>query len=93
MGTPDFAVAPLQALLERKYNIVGVVTVADKPSGRGQKVNESAVKKFAVEHGIPVLQPVKLEGSGVPEAAQGHEGRSLHRGGFQDVAGRGMGNA
>ena len=61
MGTPDFAVAPLQALLERKYNIVGVVTVADKPSGRGQKVNESAVKKFAVEHGIPVLQPVKLK--------------------------------
>ena len=61
MGTPDFAVAPLQALLEQKYNIVGVVTVADKPSGRGQKVNESAVKKFAVEHGIPVLQPVKLK--------------------------------
>ena len=61
MGTPEFAVAPLQALLERKYNIVGVVTVPDKPSGRGQKVNESAVKKFAVEHGIPVLQPVKLK--------------------------------
>ena len=61
MGTPEFAVAPLQALLERKYNIVGVVTVPDKPCGRGQKVNESAVKKFAVEHGIPVLQPVKLK--------------------------------
>ncbi len=61
MGTPDFAVAPLQALLEHKYNIVGVVTVADKPSGRGQKVNESAVKKFAVEHGIPVLQPARLK--------------------------------
>ena len=61
MGTPEFAVAPLKALLERKYNIVGVVTVADKPSGRGQKVNESAVKKFAAEHGIPVLQPVKLK--------------------------------
>ncbi|MDO4844912.1 MAG: methionyl-tRNA formyltransferase, partial [Bacteroidales bacterium] len=61
MGTPEFAVAPLKALLEQKYNIVGVVTVADKPSGRGQKVNESAVKKFAVEQGIPVLQPVKLK--------------------------------
>ena len=61
MGTPEFAVAPLQALLEQKYNIVGVVTVADKPSGRGQKMNESAVKKFAVEKGIPVLQPVKLK--------------------------------
>ena len=61
MGTPEFAVEPLKALLERKYNIVGVVTVADKPSGRGQKVNESAVKKFAVEHDIPVLQPVKLK--------------------------------
>ena len=61
MGTPEFAVAPLKALLEKKYNVVAVVTVADKPSGRGQKVNESAVKKFAVERGIPVLQPVKLK--------------------------------
>jgi len=61
MGTPEFAVAPLKALLDNKYNIVRVVTVADKPSGRGQKVNESAVKKFAVEHGILVLQPAKLK--------------------------------
>lgn len=61
MGTPEFAVEPLRALLEKKYNVVGVVTVADKPSGRGQKVNESAVKKFAVERGLPVLQPVKLK--------------------------------
>ena len=61
MGTPEFAVAPLKALIEAKYNVVGVVTVADKPSGRGLKVNESAVKKFAVEQGIPVLQPVKLK--------------------------------
>ncbi|MDD6252732.1 MAG: methionyl-tRNA formyltransferase [Bacteroidales bacterium] len=61
MGTPEFAVAPLKALIEAKYNIVGVVTVADKPSGRGLKVNESAVKKFAVEQGIPVLQPIKLK--------------------------------
>jgi len=61
MGTPEFAVAPLDALIKAGYNIVGVVTVADKPSGRGLKVNESAVKKYAVEHNIPVLQPVKLK--------------------------------
>ena len=61
MGTPEFAVAPLKALIDAKYNVVGVVTVADKPSGRGLKVNESAVKKFAVEHNIPVLQPIKLK--------------------------------
>ena len=61
MGTPEFAVAPLDNLIKHGHNIVGVVTVADKPSGRGLKVNESAVKKYAVEHGIPVLQPVKLK--------------------------------
>ena len=61
MGTPEFAVAPLKELLDRKYKVVAVVTVADKPAGRGQKVGESAVKKFAVERGIPVLQPVKLK--------------------------------
>ena len=61
MGTPEFAVAPLEKLIQNKYKVVGVVTVADKPSGRGLQVNESAVKKYAVEHGIPVLQPVKLK--------------------------------
>lgn len=61
MGTPEFAVAPLDALIQKGYNVVGIVTVADKPSGRGLKVNESAVKKYAVEHNIPVLQPVKLK--------------------------------
>ena len=60
MGTPDFAVKPLDTLIKNGYKVVGVVTVADKPSGRGLKVNESAVKKYAVENGIPVLQPVKL---------------------------------
>lgn len=60
MGTPEFAVEPLRELLEKGYNIVGVVTVPDKPSGRGLGVNESAVKKFAVEHGLPVLQPESL---------------------------------
>ena len=61
MGTPEFAVAPLKELLVKKYKVAAVVTVADKPSGRGQKVNESAVKKFAAERGIPVLQPTKLK--------------------------------
>ena len=61
MGTPEFAVAPLDALIKNGYNVVGVVTVADKASGRGLKVNESAVKKYAVEHGLPVLQPISLK--------------------------------
>ena len=61
MGTPEFAVAPLDALIRNGYEIAGVVTVADKASGRGLKINESAVKKYAVEHNIPVLQPVSLK--------------------------------
>ena len=61
MGTPEFAVAPLEELLQKGHKIVGVVTVPDKASGRGLKVNESAVKKYAVEHNIPVLQPVSLK--------------------------------
>lgn len=61
MGTPEFAVAPLDALIRSGHEIVGVVTVADKASGRGLKINESAVKKYAVEHGLPVLQPVSLK--------------------------------
>ena len=61
MGTPEFAVEPLKALLDHKYKVVGVVTVANKPSGRGLKVNESAVKQFAVRQGLPILQPVRLK--------------------------------
>ncbi len=61
MGTPEFAVKPLDTLIRNKYKVVGVVTVADKQSGRGMKVSESAVKRYAVEHGLPVLQPVKLK--------------------------------
>ena len=61
MGTPEFAVAPLDALRKKGYKIVGVVTVADKASGRGLKINESAVKKYAVENNIPVLQPISLK--------------------------------
>ncbi len=61
MGTPDFAVASLNALLEAKYTIAGVITAPDKPAGRGQKIKESAVKTFAVEKGLRVLQPEKLK--------------------------------
>lgn len=61
MGTPDFAVASLSALVEAGFDVVGVVTAADKPAGRGQKLQESAVKQYAVEKGIKVLQPLKLK--------------------------------
>lgn len=60
MGTPDFAVASLKALLEADEQVVAVVTGPDKPAGRGQKMHQSAVKLFASEHNIPVLQPEKL---------------------------------
>ncbi|HET6992095.1 MAG TPA: methionyl-tRNA formyltransferase, partial [Bacteroidia bacterium] len=61
MGTPGFAVASLEKLVNEKYNVVAVVTVPDKPAGRGQKLQESEVKQFAVRHNIPVLQPEKLK--------------------------------
>lgn len=61
MGTPDFAVESLKALLHAGYNVVGVVTAPDKPAGRGQKLSESAVKQYAQEHGLPILQPLKLK--------------------------------
>ncbi len=61
MGTPDFAVPSLAALVEQGFNIVAVVTTPDKPAGRGLKMRESAVKKYAVAQGIPVLQPLKLK--------------------------------
>ena len=61
MGTPEFAVASLDALVKAGYDIVGVITAPDKPAGRGMKMNESAVKKYAAEHGLNVLQPEKLK--------------------------------
>ena len=61
MGTPEFSVGPLDALLKAGHHVVGVVTVPDKPSGRGLKMNESAVKKYAVSKGLPLLQPEKLK--------------------------------
>ncbi|MFT3946658.1 MAG: methionyl-tRNA formyltransferase [Agriterribacter sp.] len=70
MGTPEFAVASLSALVDAGYNIVGVVTAPDKPSGRGMKLNESAVKKYAVEKGLHILQPPKLKAPEFIEALQ-----------------------
>ncbi|AXG70605.1 methionyl-tRNA formyltransferase [Kordia sp. SMS9] len=61
MGTPDFAVATLQALLDANYNVVGVITAPDKPAGRGRKLHQSAVKKFALANDLTVLQPTNLK--------------------------------
>ncbi|MEN9701726.1 MAG: hypothetical protein RIR55_1052 [Bacteroidota bacterium] len=61
MGTPAFAVASLNALLEAKMNVVGVVTAPDKPGGRGMQLQQSAVKQFALAHNLPLLQPEKLK--------------------------------
>lgn len=61
LGTPDFAVAALDALVQHGKNVVAVVTAPDKPAGRGMNLQQSAVKKYAVEHQIPVLQPEKLK--------------------------------
>jgi len=67
MGTPDFAVASLDALVKANFDVVAVITAPDKPAGRGQKINESAVKKYALEKGIPILQPEKLKNPGFLE--------------------------
>ncbi len=61
MGTPDFAVASLDALVQHGYNVVAVVTAPDKPAGRGLQLHQSAVKQYAVSKQIPVLQPEKLK--------------------------------
>lgn len=61
MGTPDFAVTILQQLIAHKYTVVGVITAPDKPAGRGRKLSESAVKKYAVHENLPVLQPTNLK--------------------------------
>ncbi len=61
MGTPDFAVATLKTLVENNFNIVAVITAPDKPAGRGRKLNESAVKKYAVSQDLRVFQPTNLK--------------------------------
>ncbi|MEY3678936.1 MAG: hypothetical protein RI924_1077 [Bacteroidota bacterium] len=61
MGTPEFAVASLKALLDAGKEVVAVVTAPDKPAGRGQQLSQSAVKQYALEKGLPILQPPKLK--------------------------------
>lgn len=61
LGTPDFSVPSLDAIIKAGFDVVAVVTAPDKPAGRGMKIQESAVKKYAVAHNIPVLQPTKLK--------------------------------
>ena len=61
MGTPDFAVESLKVLVENNYEVAGVVTMPDKPSGRGYKMQYSAVKQYAIDHQLTVLQPEKLK--------------------------------
>ena len=61
MGTPDFAVETLRLLVENKYNVVAVVTMPDKPAGRGHKIQFSPVKQYALSVGLPILQPVNLK--------------------------------
>ncbi len=61
IGTPEFAEKCLQHLVEQHYNVVGVVTVCDKPAGRGRKLNESSVKKYAKTQNLPILQPKNLK--------------------------------
>lgn len=63
MGTPDFAVESLKHLFENNFNIVCVITSPDKPAGRGRKINESAVKRYAIENNLPILQPTNLKDS------------------------------
>lgn len=61
MGTPEFAVATLQAILNVDFNVVGVITAPDKPAGRGKKIQQPAVKTFALAHGLNILQPTNLK--------------------------------
>lgn len=68
MGTPDFAVESLRVLVENQYNIVGVITMPDKPAGRGHKIQHSAVKQYALEKNLPILQPEKLKDESFIEA-------------------------
>lgn len=73
MGTPDFAVATLKTLVEHQYHIVGVITAPDKPAGRGRKINTSAVKDYAVDHNLKVLQPTNLKDEAFVEELQSLE--------------------
>lgn len=71
MGTPDFAVATLERILEDGYEVAGVITAPDRPAGRGRKLQQSAVKRYAVEKGLKVLQPTNLKDESFLEELRG----------------------
>ena len=71
-GTPDFAVESLSRLVDGGYNVVAVVTMPDKPAGRGRQLQQSDVERYAVEHGLPVLQPVSLKDEAFIEELRGY---------------------
>ena len=72
LGTPEFVVPSLDAIIEAGHEVAAVVTATDKPAGRGHKMIPSAVKQYAVEHGIPVLQPAKLRDPEFLDALRGY---------------------
>ena len=61
MGTPEFAVASLDRIVQSNHEVVGVITAPDKPAGRGRRISQSAVKKYAMEKGLRILQPTNLK--------------------------------
>ena len=73
MGTPEFAVEPLRLLVERGYNVVAVVTMPDKPAGRGHKIQFSPVKQYALSCGLPLLQPERLKDETFVETLRGYK--------------------
>ena len=73
LGTPEFAATSLRALVEGGYNVVAVVTMPDKPAGRGHQIQFSEVKKYALEVGLPVLQPEKLKDEAFVEELRSYQ--------------------
>jgi methionyl-tRNA formyltransferase len=71
MGTPDFAVGILDTIYKNNFDIVGVITATDKPAGRGQKIKYSAVKEYALQHNLRLLQPSNLKDPSFIEELKG----------------------
>ncbi len=93
MGTPEFAVPSLKSLVESNSNVVAVITVPDKPAGRGQKQTASPVKLYAEEQGIPVLQPEKLKNPEFLEELKVIQCRPAGRRCISNAAGSGLEHA
>ena len=74
MGTPEFAVGILDTVVKNNFEVVGVITAADKPAGRGQKIKYSAVKDYALEHNLRLLQPTNLKDETFLEELKSMEG-------------------